>query len=110
MAEGTNVSAKEYGRMQKLLLLVAGCIAIDQTLLSVVILLAMLAGAWYAWKERKIPQLRIWPRCLKWLLFLLLAAGYISLHNPLVTNTFACTFNYFYVYFINLFLLIYQFI
>ncbi|MBO6039030.1 MAG: O-antigen ligase family protein, partial [Acidaminococcaceae bacterium] len=54
-------------------------------------------GMQIAWKERGISQLRIWPRCLKWLLLLLLATGYISLHNPLVTNTFDCTFNFFYV-------------
>ena len=97
MVEGTNVSAKEYGRMQKLLLLVAGCIAIDQTLLGIVISLTLLVGLWIAWKERGIPQLRIWPRSLKWFLFLLLAAGYLSLHNPLVTETFSCTFNFIYV-------------
>ena len=93
----TNVSAKEYGRMQKLLLLIAGCIAIDQTLLSVVILLVLIAGLRIAWQERDVPSLRIWPRHLKWLLLLLLATGYISLHNPLVTKPFDCTFNFFYV-------------
>ncbi|MBO5992769.1 MAG: O-antigen ligase family protein [Acidaminococcaceae bacterium] len=97
MMEDTNVTAKEYSKMQKFLLLIAGCIAIDQTLLSVVILLTLLLGMQIAWKERGISQLRIWPRCLKWLLLLLLATGYISLHNPLVTNTFDCTFNFFYV-------------
>ena len=95
--EDTNVTAKEYSKMQKFLLLIAGCIAIDQTLLSVVVLLALLLGMQIAWKERGISQLRIWPRHLKWLLLLLLATGYISLHNPLVTNTFDCTFNFFYV-------------
>ena len=95
--EDTNVTAKEYSKMQKFLLLIAGCIAIDQTLLSVVVLLTLLLGMQIAWKERGISQLRIWPRCLKWLLLLLLATGYISLHNPLVTNTFDCTFNFFYV-------------
>ena len=97
MIEDTNVTAKEYSKMQKFLLLIAGCIAIDQTLLSVVVLLALLLGMQIAWKERGISQLRIWPRHLKWLLLLLLATGYISLHNPLVTNTFDCTFNFFYV-------------
>ena len=97
MVEGTNVSAKEYSRMQKLLLLVAGCIAIDQTLLSIVIMVVLAAGLLIAWQERDVPGLRIWPRHLKWLLLLLLAAGYVSLHNPLVTNSFDCTFNFFYV-------------
>ena len=92
-----NVTAKEYSKMQKFLLLIAGCIAIDQTLLSVVVLLTLLLGIQIAWKERGISQLRVWPRHLKWLLLLLLAAGYISLHSPLVTNTFDCTFNFFYV-------------
>ena len=97
MVEGTNVTAKEYRKMQKFLLLIAGCIAIDQTLLSVVILLALLMGLQVAWKERSVPQLRVWPRHLKWLLLLLLATGYVSLHNPLVTHPFDCTFNFFYV-------------
>lgn len=97
MIGDTNVTAKEYSKMQKFLLLIAGCIAIDQTLLSVVVLLALLLGMQIAWKERGISQLRIWPCCLKWLLLLLLATGYISLHNPLVINTFDCTFNFFYV-------------
>ncbi|MBP5736812.1 MAG: hypothetical protein J6W55_05130, partial [Acidaminococcaceae bacterium] len=97
MIEDTNVMAKEYSKMQKFLLLIAGCIAIDQTLLSVVVLLTLLLGIQIAWKERGISQLRVWPRHLKWLLLLLLAAGYISLHSPLVTNTFDCTFNFFYV-------------
>ena len=35
MIEDTNVTAKEYRKMQKFLLLIAGCIAIDQTLLSI---------------------------------------------------------------------------
>ena len=97
MVEGTNVTAKEYRKMQKFLLLIAGCIAIDQTLLSVVILLALLMGLQVAWKERSVSQLRVWPRHLKWLLLLLLATGYVSLHNPLVTHPFDCTFNFFYV-------------
>ncbi len=97
MVEETNVTAKEYSKMQKFLLLIAGCIAIDQTLLSVVVLLTLLMGLQIAWKERGISQLRVWPRCLKWLLLLLLATGYISLHNPLVTKPFDCTFNFFYV-------------
>ena len=97
MMEDTNVTAKEYRKMQKFLLLIAGCIAIDQTLLSIVILLSLLMGLQIAWKERGISQLRVWPRHLKWLLLLLLATGYISLHNPLVTKPFDCTFNFFYV-------------
>jgi hypothetical protein len=97
MIEGTNVSAKEYDRMQKFLLLAAACIAIDQTLLGTVLSLTLLAGLRLAWKERKVYQLRIWPRSLKWILFLLLAVGYLSLHNPLVTEKFDCTFNYIYV-------------
>lgn len=97
MIDDTNVTAKEYSKMQKFLLLIAGCIAIDQTLLSIVVLLTLVLGLQIAWKERGISQLRIWPRYLKWLLLLLLAAGYISLHNPLVTEPFACTFNFFYV-------------
>ena len=44
MIEDTNVTAKEYRKMQKFLLLIAGCIAIDQTLLSIVILLSLLMG------------------------------------------------------------------
>ena len=90
MIEDTNVTAKEYRKMQKFLLLIAGCIAIDQTLLSIV-------GLQIAWKERGSSQLRVWPRYLKWCLLLLLATGYVSLHNPLVTHRFDCTFNYFYV-------------
>ena len=97
MMENTNVTAKEYRKMQKFLLLIAGCIAIDQTLLSIVILLSLLMGLQIAWKERGISQMRVWPRHLKWLLLLLLATGYISLHNPLVTKPFDCTFNFFYV-------------
>ncbi len=76
MVEGTNVTAKEYRKM---------------------ILLALLMGLQVAWKERSVPQLRVWPRHLKWLLLLLLATGYVSLHNPLVTHPFDCTFNFFYV-------------
>ena len=83
--------------MQKLLLLAAGCIAIDQTLLSIVIMVVLAAGLRVAWQERNAAGLRIWPCHLKWLLLLLLATGYISLHNPLVTEPFACTFNFFYV-------------
>ena len=94
MAGDTNGMAKEYDRMQKLLLLVAACIAIDQTLLGIVLSLTLLAGLRLAWKERDVQQLRIWPRSLKWVLFLLLAVGYLSLHNPLVTEKFTCTFNY----------------
>ena len=90
MVEGTNVTAKEYRKMQKFLLLIAGCIAIDQTLLSVVILLALLMGLQVAWKERSVPQLRVWPRHLKWLLLLLLATGYVSLHVWLVTRFGNC--------------------
>ena len=56
--------------MQKFLLLIAGCIAIDQTLLSIAILLSLLMGLQIAWKERGISQLRVWPRHLKWLLSL----------------------------------------
>ncbi len=97
MMEDTNVTAKEYPKMQKFLLLIAGCIAIDQTLLSIAILLSLLMGLQIAWKERGISQLRVWPRHLKWLLLLLLATGYVSLHNPLVTHPFDCTFNFFYV-------------
>ena len=97
MIEDTNVTAKEYRKMQKFLLLIAGCIAIDQTLLSIVILLSLLMGLQIAWKERGSSQLRVWPRYLKWCLLLLLATGYVSLHNPLVTHRFDCTFNYFYV-------------
>ena len=91
------ISAKRYGRMQALLLLTAACIAIDQTLLSVVILIVLLKGIYIAVKERDIRQVRIWPRYLKWLLFLLLATGYISLHNPMISDTFSCTFNFIYV-------------
>jgi len=90
-------SVTEYSRMQWLLLAVAGCIAIDQTLLGIVILLAVAAGLRIAWKEKEMSRLRVWPRILKWNLFLLLATGYVSLHNPLITETFACTFNFFYV-------------
>ena len=97
MAGDTNVMAKEYDRMQKLLLLVAACIAIDQTLLGIVLSLTLLAGLRLAWRERNVQQLRIWPRSLKWFLFLLLAVGYLSLHNPLVTEKFTCTFNFIYV-------------
>lgn len=97
MGEDTGVTVKEYRKMQKFLLLIAGCIAIDQTLLSVVILLALLLGLRVAWKERRVPQLRVWPRRLKWCLLLLLATGYISLHSPLVTRPFDCTFNFLYV-------------
>ena len=97
MIEDTNVTAKEYRKMQKFLLLIAGCIALDQTLLSIVILLSLLMGLHVAWKERGISQLRVWPRHLKWLLLLLLATGYVSLHNPLVTEPFDCTFNFIYV-------------
>ena len=97
MIEDTNVTAKEYRKMQKFLLLIAGCIAIDQTLLSIVILLSLLMGLQIAWKERGSSQLRVWPRYLKWCLLLLLATGYVSLHNPLVTHPFDCTFNFFYV-------------
>ncbi|HBX75531.1 MAG: O-antigen ligase family protein [Acidaminococcaceae bacterium] len=97
MGEDTGVTVKEYRKMQKFLLLIAGCIAIDQTLLSVVILLALLLGLHVAWKERHVPQLRVWPRRLKWCLLLLLATGYISLHNPLVTRPLECTFNFLYV-------------
>ena len=85
------ISAKRYGRMHALLLLTAACIAIDQTLLSVVILIVLLKGIYIAVKERDIRQVRIWPRYLKWLLFLLLATGYISLHNPMISDTFSCT-------------------
>ena len=97
MIEDTNVTAKEYRKMQKFLLLIAGCIALDQTLLSIVILLSLLMGLQIAWKERGSSQLRVWPRYLKWCLLLLLATGYVSLHNPLVTHPFDCTFNFFYV-------------
>ena len=97
MIEDANVTAKEYRKMQKFLLLIAGCIALDQTLLSIVILLSLLMGLQIAWKERGSSQLRVWPRHLKWLLLLLLATGYVSLHNPLVTHPFDCTFNFFYV-------------
>ena len=97
MMEDTNVTAKEYRKMQKFLLLIAGCIAIDQTLLSIVILLSLLMGLQIAWKERGISQLRVWPRHLKCLLLLLLATGYASLHNPLVTHPLDCTFNFVYV-------------
>ena len=97
MIEDTNVTAKEYRKMQKFLLLIAGCIALDQTLLSIVILLSLLMGLQVAWKERGSSQLRVWPRYLKWCLLLLLATGYVSLHNPLVTHPFDCTFNFFYV-------------
>ncbi|MBQ6913370.1 MAG: O-antigen ligase family protein [Acidaminococcaceae bacterium] len=97
MIEDTNVTAKEYRKMQKFLLLIAGCIALDQTLLSIAILLSLLMGLQIAWKERGISQLRVWPRYLKWCLLLLLATGYVSLHNPLVTHPFDCTFNFFYV-------------
>ena len=86
MIEDTNVTAKEYRKMQKFLLLIAGCIALDQTLLSIVILLSLLMGLQIAWKERGSSQLRVWPRYLKWCLLLLLATGYVSLHNPLVTH------------------------
>ena len=89
--------AKEYRRMQLFLLLAAGCIAIDQTLLSIVILLVLLQGLYIAWQEQNATRIRVWPRPLKWGLLLLLAAGYISLHNPLVSDTFSCTFNFFYV-------------
>lgn len=97
MVGETDAAAKEYGRMEKLLLLAAGCIAVDQTLLGTVLLVALAAGLRVAWRERGVTGLRIWPRYLKWLLFLLLAAGYLSLHNPLVTEPFVCTFNFFYV-------------
>ncbi len=97
MVGETDAAAKEYGRMEKLLLLAAGCIAVDQTLLGTVLLAALAAGLRVAWRERGVTRLRIWPRYLKWLLFLLLAAGYLSLHNPLVAEPFVCTFNFFYV-------------
>ena len=83
--------------MRIFLLLIAGCIAIDQTLLGIVILLVLLQGLYIAWKERDVPQIRVWPRWIKCCLLLLLATGYISLHNPLVSETFTCTFNFFYV-------------
>ncbi len=97
MGRERSAATTEYGKMQWLLLLVAGCIAADQTLLGIVLLAVLVPGLWIAWKERHIPQVRVWPLYLKWTLFLLLGAGYLSLHNPLVTEKFNCTFNFFYV-------------
>ena len=89
---------KEYRRMQNLLLILAACIAIDQTLLSVLVLAALLHGLYLAWQERKGKRrIRTWPKALKYILLLLLADGYASLHNPLVTHEAVVTFNFFYV-------------
>ncbi|MBP3263730.1 MAG: hypothetical protein J6L94_00120, partial [Acidaminococcaceae bacterium] len=97
MLDNKGVAAKEYEKMQWGLLLTVACIAVDQTLLGVVILAVFLTGLWLAWKERNISKMRIWPSYLKWDLFILLGIGYLSLHNPLVTEKFACTFNFIYV-------------
>ncbi len=84
--------------MQNLLLILAACIAIDQTLLSVLVLAALLHGLYLAWQERNGKRrIRTWPKGLKYLLLLLLADGYASLHNPLVTHEAVVTFNFFYV-------------
>lgn len=93
---------KEYGGMQGLLLLTTACIPFDQTLLSVMLTLTLFYGLFLTWKEGKekrsaCGEESVWPLFLKTVLLFLLMAGYISLHNPLIKETTACYFNFFYV-------------
>ncbi|XOQ53441.1 MAG: O-Antigen ligase [Succiniclasticum sp.] len=90
--------SKAYRRMQGLLLALAGVIALDQTLLSLLVLAALVAGLRLAWLERKErPLPRLWPRGLKVAALLLLADAYLSLHSPVNAHRSVTTFNFFYV-------------
>lgn len=97
MDEEAVFGTREYRRMRCMLLLTAGCIAIDQLLLSVMVLVLLLYGGYLAWRGRGEKRVRLWPPFLRYTLLLLAAAGYLSLHNPLVKDTAACTFNFLYV-------------
>lgn len=97
MREKAVPEKREYHRMRGLLLLAAGCIVLDQTLLSILLFALLLYGGWIAWRERRQKQIRVWPSLPKYAILLLAAAGYLSLHNPLIKETSACAFNFFYV-------------
>ena len=93
---------KEYGRMQRLLLLTAACIPFDQTLLSVLLAVTLFYGFFLLRKEADeakpaYVEGRVWPLFLKTVLLFLLMTGYLSLHNPLIKEKTACYFNFFYV-------------
>ena len=90
--------SKAYRRLQGLILVLAGAVALNQTLLSLLVLAALVAGLRLAWQERKErPLPRLWPRGLKVAALLLLAVAYLSLHSPVNVHRDVTTFNFFYV-------------